>query len=70
MKASPLINIFATGVAQESRKAVAEYADRFKAWEGHIVLRVAQDGQYKIFCLDDTNEQYKVKGIFGTYQSK
>lgn len=70
VKASPLINIFATGVARESRTAVAEYADRFKAWDGHIVLRVAKDGQYKIFSLDDTNEQYRVKGIFGAYQSK
>lgn len=70
VKASPLINIFATGVAKESKTAVAQYADRFKAWDGHIVIRVAKDGQYKVFSLDDTNEQYRVRAIYGAYQSK
>ncbi len=68
--ASPYINIFATGASEAQREKLKSYADRFKSWEGHVVVRVASDGQYKIFVVDATDQNYKVRSIHGAYRSR
>lgn len=50
---------------------VLPYKDRFNSTNGHVVVRVSPGGdRYYVYILDDTNEDYKVKNIFGPYGSK
>lgn len=70
VKASPYVNIFSTGVAMEQRQNISEYANRFKSWEGHVVVRVSANGDYMVFVLDDSNQSYKIKSVYGVYRSK
>lgn len=45
--------------------------NRLKSLHGHIVVRVSPGGdEYYVYVLDDNNEDYKVTGVFGPYQSK
>ena len=67
--ANPDIDIFSTNIAEGSREPLAEAADRFRSWNGHIVFRVRPDGDYMVYVLDDSNEDYRVKAIFGPYKS-
>lgn len=66
----PNINIFTTGVSEGQRSKLSAYNNRFKSWDGHVVVRVAADGQYKVFVLDDMNQTYKIKSIHGAYRSR
>ena len=44
---------------------------RVKAARGHVVLRVLPGGDsFYVYMLDDTDMEYKVKGIYGPYYSK
>lgn len=49
---------------------MSAYANHIKAWSGHIVVRVAKNGDYTVFVLDDTDRNYKVKSIHGPYKSE
>ena len=43
----------------------------FLATQGHVVVRIAPGGRsYMIYILDDSDEKYRVKSIFGPYSSK
>lgn len=68
--ASPYVDIFATGVSAEQKTKIAAYSQRFASYDGHIVVRVAANGTYKVFILDDSNQNYTVKAIHGPYKSK
>ncbi len=66
----PNVNIFTTGVSEAQRSKLSAYRNNFKSWEGHVAVRVAADGQYKVFVIDDTSLTYKIKSIHGTYRSR
>lgn len=66
---SPNASIFTTGIDSDNKNKLSNYFSNVKSWEGHIVVRVAPTGEYKIFILDDKNQDYKVKAIHGTYKS-
>jgi len=41
-----------------------------KSTQGHVVIRVAPGGaSYRVFVLDDSDEQLRVKAVFGPYAS-
>lgn len=45
--------------------------DKITAYNGHIVLRVAPDGnQFYVYLLDDSNFNFNIKSIHGPYKSK
>lgn len=67
---NPSIDIFSTNIVESSKAPLASVADNFKSWNGHIVIRVQPDGTYKIYILDDNDQSYRVKAIFGPYQSR
>lgn len=67
---SPNVNIFTTGIDDNNKNQnLSPYFSNVKSWGGHIVVRVAPNGDYKIFILDDNNQDYIVKSIHGTYHS-
>ena len=70
-KASSNCQIFTTNMTDDNKVTLSDYMNRFKETSGHIVVRVQPGGRvYSIYTLDDNNQEYKVKGIFGPYSCK
>jgi hypothetical protein len=64
-------DVFATNLHKAARVVIGDLTEKMKSTQGHIVIRVAPDGeQYHIYILDDSNTKYKIKSIFGPYGSK
>jgi len=62
--------IFTTNITDDNKVRLAEYMHKINSTQGHIVVRVKPGGyEYYVYILDDTNEDYKVKNVFGPYQS-
>lgn len=60
-------DIFITNVTPATR-ATTYNIDQAKSLQGHVVIRVDSDGsKYRIFVLDDSNEEQRVKAVFGPY---
>lgn len=63
--------IFTTNMTDANKSRLVEYFSQMKGTQGHIVVRVEPGGdEYSVYVLDDSNEQYKVKEVYGPYQSK
>lgn len=63
--------IFLTNLDPDNRERLGVNASKLRSTHGHIVVRVAPDGsEYNVYVLDDTNEKYEVKKVFGPYKSK
>jgi hypothetical protein len=60
-------DIFATNMHEANRMVIANF--NLTSEHGHIVVRVARDGTYRVFVLDDSAETYRVKSIHGPYTS-
>lgn len=67
--AYPQTNIFTTGVDPVNKQTLTAFDSNVKVWGGHIVVRVAPTGEFKVYALDDSNENYTVKSIHGSYTS-
>jgi beta-lactamase superfamily II metal-dependent hydrolase len=62
-------DIFSTCVMDANKVLLNNYTSRIRSMQGHIVVRVSPSAlQYTVYVLDDSNEEYKIKGIFGPYQ--
>ena len=69
--ASSDCKIFTTNMTDDNKVTLAEYMSRFMEVSGHVVVRVQPGGRaYSIYTLDDTDQNYRVKGIFGPYSCK
>jgi beta-lactamase superfamily II metal-dependent hydrolase len=70
---SPLLyradrDVLATGLTQAASLADARFSDKMLSQNGHVVIRVSQQGrQYQVIVLDDTKEEGNVKATFGPY---
>ena len=63
--------VFTTNMSSANQARLAEYIARMKATQGHIVVRVKPGGEeYMVYVLNDNNEDYTVKAVYGPYQSK
>ena len=63
--------IFTTNLTDANRGRLAQYISQLKGTQGHIVVRVKPGGEeYMVYVLDDNNEDYTVKAVYGPYQSK
>lgn len=68
--ANPFVQIFTTNMTEANKPRLGANLNRMKAVEGHIVVRVSPGGdEYYVYVLDDTNQDYKVTGVFGPYES-
>lgn len=54
-----------------TQQAYTGYAQKCKAGNGHVVVRVAKGGKtFRVYTLTDSDKQYTVKYVSGTYQSR
>jgi beta-lactamase superfamily II metal-dependent hydrolase len=64
-------DVFSTNIVEANRIVIGPLLDRLKSSQGHIVVRVDPGGEtFKVIILDDSAETYRVKAIFGPYQSR
>ena len=53
-----------------NRLVLGNIVNKYKAQEGHVVVRVYPGGRfYKVFVFDASQEHHKIIGDFGPYQS-
>ncbi len=61
-------DVFYTNMMASTLSAL--HIDRTKTPAGHIVVRVNPGGgEFSIYVLDDGNESYRIKAVFGPYRS-
>jgi beta-lactamase superfamily II metal-dependent hydrolase len=64
-------DVFATNMLEANRLVIGPLLDRLKSAQGHIVVRVDPGGAtFRVIVLDDAAETYRVKAIYGPYQSR
>lgn len=64
-------DVFATGMLEANKLVIGEMLDRLKSNSGHVVVRVANGGDsYRVFVLDDSNEELKIKSVHGPYAAR
>ena len=64
-------DVFATNMLEANRLVIGPLLDRLKSAQGHIVVRVDPGGDtFRVIILDDSAESYRVKAIYGPYQSR
>ncbi|WP_050468554.1 ComEC/Rec2 family competence protein [Herbaspirillum chlorophenolicum] len=61
--------VYATSVMKENLVANRRMLSRLKSIDGHIVVRVAQDGTFNIFVTDNADESDRVKMVSGPHRS-
>ena len=62
--------LLSTNVDSGHKAELGALADKFSSWNGHIVFRVKPDGTYRIYILDDNNEERRIARILGPYKSR
>lgn len=63
-------HIYSTATAESTRLMLENGVSQFMSQDGHIVIRVAENGDtYDIYVLDDASEQRPLKARFGPYCS-
>jgi len=63
-------DVFATGIVSAAHLADARLSDKMLSQHGHVVVRVSQGGEsYKVYVLDETNEEGNVMQTCGPYSS-
>ena len=64
-------DIFATNIMEANKIVIGSGLEKLKSDQGHIVVRVAPTGStFKVIILDDSTESYRIKDVFGPYESK
>lgn len=61
-------DIFATNMHEANKTVISNL--KLTSEHGHIVVRVAHDGSFRVFVLDDTTESYRIQSIHGPYESR
>lgn len=64
-----MVNFFSTGTVASKRTELSGYADSFRAWDGHIAIRIKPDGKYTFYVLEDRDMNRKINAIYGPYKS-
>lgn len=69
--ANPDCQLFSTNIAEKNKAKLGDLLDKLNVQSGHIVVRVSKGGKsYKVYALYDTDQEYRVKAIFGPYNCK
>jgi beta-lactamase superfamily II metal-dependent hydrolase len=64
-------DIFSTIMLQGTKDVIGGRVDQYKSQEGHIVVRVYDNGNmYDIYVLDDTSEERKIRAKYGPYKAR
>ena len=68
---NPSCQIYSTNVTKANLDRLWNYMGNFGSIQGHIVIRVAPGGEsYRIFVLDDSDENYIVKSVSPVYKCR
>lgn len=61
-------DIFITNTTPATAKTTYGVMETAKGTQGHVVIRVAAGGAtYRVYVLDDSDEEQRVKAVFGPY---
>jgi hypothetical protein len=61
-------DVFCLGLHPAAALVGGRFTERFKSRQGHVLIRVASGGEeYRIFVIDDSDENGRVVGGFGPY---
>ncbi len=61
-------DVFYTNMMEATLSAL--HVDKIKTPSGHVVVRVNPGGgEFFVYVLDDTDESYRIKAVFGSYRS-
>lgn len=61
-------DVFTTNMMEETKVVIGSRIEQLKSQQGHIVIRVSPGGDsYMVYILDDSEENFRVKAIFGPY---
>lgn len=64
-------DIFVTNVSPATAATTFGIGRQAKSSQGHVLIRVAAGGDsYRVIVLDDSDEQLRVKAVFGPYASQ
>lgn len=65
-------DVFTTSMLEANKLVIGDRIDRvYGSTQGHILIRVAPGGDsYRVFILEDSDEERKIKAIFGPYQAR
>lgn len=70
LKANPQTVLLSTNVDPGHKTELGGLAEKFSSWNGHIVIRVRGYGSFRVYILDDNDENHKITRILGPYKSK
>lgn len=63
-------DVFITNVGPATAQTTYNVLDDAMSSQGHVVIRVAPGGKsYRVFVIDDGDEQMRIKAVFGPYKS-
>lgn len=64
-------DIFVTNVSPTTARTTYDIERTARSTQGHVVIRVAEGGaSFRVFVLDDSDEDMRVKAVFGPYASR
>jgi len=64
-------DIFATNISDSKRTELGDNIALLKCTQGHVVIRVEPGGEtYQVYVLNDSDERYNIKKIYGPYASE
>jgi len=64
-------DIFITNLSPATARTTYDVERMAKSTQGHVVIRVAEGGaSFRVFVLDDADEDMRVKAVFGPYASQ
>ena len=62
-------DVFNTNLHDDTYSQDLETLAKIKAYRGHVVIRVMPGGNsFYVYMLDDTNLEFRVKGVYGPYK--
>ena len=68
LNASPNCDFYCTNMPNINRIRLEPLLGHFKCESGHVVIRVDSNGRsYKVYTLDDTDQEYRISAINGPY---
>jgi len=64
-------DVFASSMLEANKLVIGDMLNKLKSDKGHIVLRIEPGGEnYKVIILEDNNENFNVKSVFGPYAAR
>jgi hypothetical protein len=64
-------DVFATSLSDATRTVLGFTGNSLKSTQGHMVVRVEPGGEtFQVIVLEDSDESYSIREMFGPYPSR